>query len=220
MTTQQPTKLNRLLSCILFFALASAALAVPSTGTNNLQTTAGVTAQQVTGGLTITAPDRAVLSWTNFGSGTDTIAVGETLTYQLPNAKASVLNIVTGGANTQLDGYLESNGKVFILNPNGIIIGGSARINTAGLTLSSADNAFAAQFKYLTDGTIPSDSGTRTASGNIAINSNAMILTPNITLVAKDVNIGAALINSATTINADGAVAIGTQVESPRSAQI
>ena len=161
---------HRLLSSILFFVFASAALAVPSTGIKNLQTTAGVTAQVVSGGLTITAPDRAVLSWTNFGSGTDTIAVGETLTYQLPNAKASVLNIVTGGANTQIDGYLESNGKVYILNPNGIVIGGGARINTAGLVLSTVDNPFAAQFKYLTDGVIPSESGTRTASGNIAIN--------------------------------------------------
>ena len=111
---------HRLLSSILFFVFASAALAVPSTGSNNLQTTAGVTTQVVSGGLTITAPDRAVLSWTNFGSGTDAIAVGETLTYQLPNAKASVLNVVTGGANTQIDGYLESNGKVYILNPNEI----------------------------------------------------------------------------------------------------
>ena len=201
---------HRLLSSILFFVFASAALAVPSTGSNNLQTTAGVTTQVVSGGLTITAPDRAVLSWTNFGSGTDAIAVGETLTYQLPNAKASVLNVVTGGANTQIDGYLESNGKVYILNPNGIIIGGGARINTAGLVLSTVDNAFAAQFKYMADGTIPSESGTRTASGNIAINSNALFITPNIVLAAKDINIGGALINGATTINADGTVAIGT----------
>jgi len=210
MTNQNKlTTMNNLLSVALFFAIAIRALALPSTGSNNLMTTPGVSFSQSGGTLTFTTPDKAILNWNNFGSGTDTIAVGDTLKYDLPNARASVLNIVAGQNNTTINGYVESNGNVFILNPNGIVIGGGARIDTAGLVLSTVDNPFAAQMKFLENGTIPSQAGTRSASGATTIQNGAILVTPNITVLTKDITMGGVLTGGNLTIQADGAVTLG-----------
>jgi filamentous hemagglutinin family protein len=202
---------RRLLSSILLSVFTATALALPSTDPTNLQTSAGVTVLQATNALTITAPNRAVLNWTNFGSGTDTISRSDLLTYQLPDAKSSVLNIVTGSAQSMIDGYISSNGKVYIINPNGIVIGANSRFDVASLALSASDNPVAAQLQYLRDGTVPSEVGIRSAFGSLTVNSSAMILSPNITLLAKNVYVGAAMFGGATTINADGDVQLGVQ---------
>ena len=210
MTNQNKlTTMNNLLSVALFFAIAIRALALPSTGSNNLMTTPGVSISQSGSTLTFTTPDKAILNWNNFGSGTDTIAVGDTLKYALPTSKASVLNIVAGQNNTTINGYVESNGNVFILNPNGIVIGGGARIDTAGLVLSTVDNPFAAQMKFLENGTIPSQAGTRSASGTTTLQNGAILVTPNITVLTKDITMGGVLTGGNLTIQADGAVSLG-----------
>jgi filamentous hemagglutinin family protein len=204
------TNLNRLLSVVLFFALTIRALALPSTGSNNLMTTPGVSFSQTTAAtLTFNAPDKAILNWNNFGSGNDYIAAGDTIQYFLPNAASSVLNIVSGVNNTTIGGTIESNAKVFILNPNGIIIGNAARIDTAGLVLSTVDNPFSAQAKFMENGTLPSQAGVRSAQGNTQILSGAIIASPNITILTKDITIGGVLSDGALRIAADGAVVVG-----------
>jgi filamentous hemagglutinin family protein len=191
-------------------AFSSISNAVPSVASTNLQTTSGVSISQQGNALNFTAPDRSVLSWNNFGSGSDAINLGDTLSFNLPNSNASILNVVLGSNQTAINGTIESNAKVYILNPNGIVVGGGARIDTAQLTLSTVDNPFAAQFKYLTDGTIPSESGTRTASGTTTVQANAIIASPNITILTKDITIGAALTGGNMTVLADGSVAVGS----------
>ena len=201
--------MNNLLSVALFFAIAVRALALPGTGSNNLMTTPGVTFSQTGSTLTFTTPDKAVLNWNNFGSGGDLIAAGDTLKYVLPGSTASVLNVVNGFNNTTIAGTVESNGRVFILNPNGIVIGGSSRIDTAGLVLSSVDNAFAGQMKYLENGTLPSQGGVRSAAGSTTIQTGAIIASPNVTVLTKDITIGGVITGGGLTILADGQVNVG-----------
>ena len=68
MTNQNKlTTMNNLLSVALFFAIAIRALALPSTGSNNLMTTPGVSISQSGSTLTFTTPDKAILNWNNFG---------------------------------------------------------------------------------------------------------------------------------------------------------
>ena len=144
------TTMNNLLSVVLFFAIAIRALALPGTGSNNLMTTSGVSTSQSGSTLTITAPNKSVLTWQAFGSGTDTIGLSDTVAYTLPSSTSSVLNIVAGGARTQIDGTISSNGNVFVLNPNGVVIGGGARIDTNALVIStSGDAAFANYYFHL-----------------------------------------------------------------------
>lgn len=211
-TNNQTSLKNGLLASILFFFSAVAAIALPGTGANNLQTTSGVTFDQSGPTLTFTAPDKAVLNWANFGSGTDAIGLTDTIKYNLPSAKASVLNVVSGSQNTVINGTIESNGGVYILNPNGIVIGNGARIDTARLVLSTVDAPFAASYKFMQDGTVPSESGNRTAAGSTTITGTALILTPNIILNTKDFSFYGGLTGGNLTANADGAVNLGSGV--------
>lgn len=71
--------------------------------------------------------EKAVIHWDQFS-----INAGETLSFQFESKKGAVLNRVTTDAKSQILGQLESNGKVFIINKNGVLIGPNANIRTAG----------------------------------------------------------------------------------------
>jgi len=116
--------------------------ALPSTAATNLTTSStSVTFSGVldggAGALNITAPDKSILTWQAFGSGTSPISLGDTINYLLPSTTASVLNNVAGGAISTIAGAINSNGNVYLLNPAGIIISQTAMINTGGFYAST-----------------------------------------------------------------------------------
>lgn len=201
---------SRLIKSVMLLAAFSLAklFAVPSTAPTNMQVTPGVTFQLSGSTLSFTAPDRSVINWNNFGSGTDTIAAGETISYKLPSSSSSILNVVSGAANTTINGAIESNANVYILNPNGIVVGNGARIDVSRLTLSAVDNAFSGQFAFLNDGKLPSENGTRTANGSVVINSS--VSSGNIVALTKDISISGLLSSGSLTVSADGNVLVAT----------
>ncbi|WP_411877317.1 filamentous hemagglutinin N-terminal domain-containing protein [Polaromonas sp. YR568] len=84
----------------------------------------------------------AVINWQSFG-----IAAGQSVQFVQPGASAVALNRVLGADPSSIMGSLSSNGKVFLLNPNGILFGGGASVNVGGLvasTLSISDANFMA----------------------------------------------------------------------------
>jgi filamentous hemagglutinin family protein len=87
--------------------------------------------------------DRAIVSWNNFDIGQ-----GERVTIKQPNANAAILNRVVGATTaTQIQGALDANGRVFVINPNGIVVGQQGSINANGVVLSTLnlnDSAFMA----------------------------------------------------------------------------
>lgn len=58
-----------------------------------------------------------------------------------PSAKSKVLNRVRGTSPSQILGELESNGKVFLINPNGIFFGPDCKVDTGSLIASTLDIA-------------------------------------------------------------------------------
>ena len=77
--------------------------------------------------------DKMIVNWKNFD-----VASGQTVNIQQPNAKSAILNRVTGSsAATQIDGNLNANGRVFVVNPNGVMIGSGAQVNVDSLVASS-----------------------------------------------------------------------------------
>ncbi|KGB92880.1 filamentous hemagglutinin N-terminal domain-containing protein [Burkholderia cepacia] len=80
--------------------------------------------------------DRMVVNWKDFD-----IARDEAINFRQPNANAAVLNRVASGKVTSIDGALNANGRVFVLNPDGIVVGKGATINANGVTLAAADTS-------------------------------------------------------------------------------
>jgi filamentous hemagglutinin family protein len=89
--------------------------------------------QSVAGQTTITqSTDRAIINWQSFSTG-----ASEAVRFVQPAASSVTLNRVTGSSASSLDGSLTANGRVFILNPNGIVFGRNARVDVGGLVASS-----------------------------------------------------------------------------------
>jgi filamentous hemagglutinin family protein len=82
--------------------------------------------------LQITASDGAILHWDSFS-----IASDEAIRFLQPSSASSVLNRITGNCKSELLGQLIANGQIFLLNPNGVLIGKDARIDTAGFLVST-----------------------------------------------------------------------------------
>ncbi|MFT3720437.1 YDG domain-containing protein [Pseudorhodoferax sp.] len=111
-------------------AAGPAATALPTGG----QVTAGSAAiAQQGSAMTVTqGSQRAAINWQGFSIGKDA-----SVRFQQPNAQAVVLNRVTGAQASVIDGALQANGQVFVLNPNGVLFGKGARVDTAGLVAST-----------------------------------------------------------------------------------
>ena len=84
--------------------------------------------------LHIKTSHKAIINWRHFS-----IEQGETARFILPNADSACLNRITSHHPSHLHGSLEANGKIYLINPNGIIFGETATVRTAGLIASTLD---------------------------------------------------------------------------------
>ncbi|MBU6303594.1 MAG: filamentous hemagglutinin N-terminal domain-containing protein, partial [Verrucomicrobia bacterium] len=75
-----------------------------------------------------------IIHWDDFS-----IRAGEITQFIQPGSSASVLNRVTGSARSEIMGQLLANGNVWVINPNGILVGPGARVDVGGLILSTLD---------------------------------------------------------------------------------
>jgi filamentous hemagglutinin family protein len=74
----------------------------------------------------------AALNWQSFDIG-----VTDAVRFVQPNSNAVALNRVLGADPSSILGSLSSNGKVFLINPNGILFGAGAQVNVGGLIAST-----------------------------------------------------------------------------------
>lgn len=81
-------------------------------------------------------------NWNTFDIGQ-----GSSVVFVQPDSSAVALNRVTGGGGaSQIMGTLTANGQVFLLNPNGVLVGKGGQVSTAGFvasTQSLSDGDFA-----------------------------------------------------------------------------
>lgn len=84
------------------------------------------------GVMTITNSPNAIIHWQNFN-----IAHNEITRFVQENSQSVVLNRIMGGDPSQIFGQLLSNGKVLLINPNGIVFGPHSSVDTQGLLASS-----------------------------------------------------------------------------------
>ena len=91
--------------------------------------------------------EKAVINWHSFSIGAN-----EQTTFAQPNAQAIVLNRVVGVAPSKIMGALKANGQVWLVNPNGVVFGKTARVDVAGLLATTLDisdrNFMAGNYKF------------------------------------------------------------------------
>ncbi|MBK0001057.1 filamentous hemagglutinin N-terminal domain-containing protein [Erwinia sp. S38] len=78
--------------------------------------------------------DKMIVNWNNMNVGKN-----ESLKFNQPNVNAAVLNKINSIDPTVIAGALNANGKVFIVNPNGVLISKGSSINVGSLIASSLD---------------------------------------------------------------------------------
>ncbi len=78
--------------------------------------------------------NNAVINWTGFN-----ILGGESTVFNQLSSNSIVLNRITSGNATQILGTLSANGRVMIVNPNGVIFGAGAQVNVGSLVATTAD---------------------------------------------------------------------------------
>ncbi|MBX3512046.1 MAG: filamentous hemagglutinin N-terminal domain-containing protein [Xanthobacteraceae bacterium] len=120
------------LCCYLFSAVSASA------GPVNGQVAAGsitIQGQNTPNTTVIQQTPRAIVNWNSFNLG-----AGESVRFVQPDGSSVILNRVVGNLGpSQIYGTLTANGRVFIVNPDGILIGAGARIDTAGFLASVHD---------------------------------------------------------------------------------
>lgn len=84
--------------------------------------------------LEITTSERSVIDWGSFSIGPN-----ETTRFIQPSIGSAVLNRVVGSELSQIMGLLQSNGQVYLFNPNGMVIGPQGRIDTAAFIASTIE---------------------------------------------------------------------------------
>jgi filamentous hemagglutinin family protein len=123
------TALTTALLCVLIHTPASAN---PQEGT----VSAG-TAAISESGKTVSIDQlshKAVIDWRSFD-----IAPDEHTRFIQPSADAITLNRVNSNNPSHINGALTANGNVIIVNQNGVLFGGSARVDVNGLIATTAD---------------------------------------------------------------------------------
>ncbi len=77
---------------------------------------------------------QSIINWDSFSIG-----VGETTTFNQVSDQAAVLNRVVGGNLTEIYGQLLSNGQIYLINENGILIGETGLVDTNGFVASTLE---------------------------------------------------------------------------------
>ncbi|HHF1587896.1 TPA: filamentous hemagglutinin N-terminal domain-containing protein [Haemophilus influenzae] len=127
--------LKPLSAMLLSLGVTSIPQSVLASGLQGMDVVHGTATMQVDGNKTIIRNSvDAIINWKQFN-----IDQNEMVQFLQESNNSAVFNRVTSNQISQLKGILDSNGQVFLINPNGVAIGKNAIINTNGFTASTLD---------------------------------------------------------------------------------
>lgn len=82
--------------------------------------------------LSISTSDKAIIEYQKFNVGK-----GELVKFIQPSKNSCVLNRVVGGTPSEILGHLQGNGRVFLVNPEGIYFGSDSVVNAGSFLATS-----------------------------------------------------------------------------------
>jgi filamentous hemagglutinin family protein len=77
---------------------------------------------------------RAIINWNNFSVDADGLVA-----FHQPSAESITLNRVIGQDPSSILGQITANGRIVLVNPNGVLFGAGSRIDVAGLIATTHD---------------------------------------------------------------------------------
>lgn len=77
---------------------------------------------------------RSIVDWETFS-----ISANQTTSFNLPSSSSAILNRVTSSSVSNILGTLQSNGQVYLINPNGILFGPDSIVDTGSFLASTLD---------------------------------------------------------------------------------
>jgi filamentous hemagglutinin family protein len=133
-----------------------------------------------------------VIDWSSFNIG-----AGQTTRFVQPNAQAIAVNRIGGNSASQILGALDANGRIVLINGNGMLFGNGSQVNVGSLVATSTGGS---------DSDVLNGKFTQASSQNSAIVNQGRITTSQGGLVA----LVAPSVTNAGTVNAKfGTVAVG-----------
>src|SRR5947208_1332301 len=130
-----PRLRNLLLTTAALLALGAAPAAGGPAGGTVVGGTATIQGQGGPAVIVNQSSNSAIVNWNTFNIG-----VNESVRFNQPSSSSVVLNRVTGGLGpSEILGTLTANGRVFLINRDGILFGPNAVVNTAGFLASTHD---------------------------------------------------------------------------------
>ena len=131
-------KLCRQMTVVVTLAGGIVVMAAPANANPSGGNVTAGSATISTSGTTTTinqTSGRAIIEWDNFD-----IAAGETTQFIQPSTSSLALNrVVNSNQATAINGNLTANGRVLVINPNGVLIGPSGNVDVSGFVASTAD---------------------------------------------------------------------------------
>src|SRR5437588_11869297 len=119
-------------------ALIALAAAPAAAGPDGATVVGGAATIQGQGGPAVVvnqSSNSAIINWNTFNIG-----ARESVRFNQPGSSSVVLNRVTGGLGpSEILGTLSANGRVFLINRDGILFGPSSVVNTAGFLATTHD---------------------------------------------------------------------------------
>src|SRR2546430_11786967 len=124
-----PRLRNLLLTTAALLALGTAPAAGGPAGGTVVGGSATIQGQGGPAVIVNQSSNSAIINWNTFNIG-----VNESVRFNQPSASSVVLNRVTGGLGpSEILGPLTANGRVVAIHPDGIPLGPSALVDTAGV---------------------------------------------------------------------------------------
>ncbi|WP_169802030.1 beta strand repeat-containing protein [Neokomagataea thailandica] len=144
-----------------------------------------------TSGVTVNQnSSRGIIDWHNFSIGQGGIV-------QFNNGKGATLNRVTGEQATAIQGRLGATGSIFLINPNGVVIGQNGQVVTGGSFVASTRDVSNANFMQSGDLQFAGNS-----SGKVVNKGHILSDKGNVVLI------GASVENKGTISSGQGTVAL------------
>jgi filamentous hemagglutinin family protein len=77
---------------------------------------------------------KALINWNSFS-----VSSGSSVQFNQPNSKSLTVNRVTGADASVINGTLQANGNVWLLNANGVLFGKGSQVNVGSLLATTSD---------------------------------------------------------------------------------